>query len=54
MGCNPHPSTRVPKFSISDPPPHQENGLLGIIILYRVPPARDHLLHAIAQITLIP
>lgn len=28
---NPHPSTQVPKLSIPDPPPHQENGLLGLL-----------------------
>lgn len=47
---NPYPSTFLLKLSVSDSPHLQENGLLRVI-LYRIPLARRHLLHATVQIT---
>lgn len=50
---NPYLSTLLLKLSVSDSPPLQEDGLLGVIILYRFSLARGNLLHASAQITLV-
>lgn len=47
---NAYPSTFLLKSSVSDSPHLQENGLLRVI-LYRIPLARSHLLHASVHIT---
>lgn len=50
---NPYLSTLLLKLSVSDSPPLQEDGLLGVIILCGFSLARGNLLPANVQITLV-